>query len=361
MKYSIDGYSAENSSRREFKGGVSRKRPRRSYLLRFLLAVAIVTVSQFFLSGCMVTRADRLALRDSRTGILTGAEPRELGPANADAVVLLVHGYVGCGNNFATLPERLAEKGFRVKVILLPGHGTSPKDLKTFATKAEAAKRAEAKAGPAPAKVDPAAKTILPEDLLLGAVKDSIAELKRNHKRVYVAGHSMGGALSTIAVSEMGADGLVLVAPYFGVTHRWWYGLHVEQWSRLMSPVVPWVYKGKVFMQVNNRAVADKIVSYVWVPTESAVMLARIGEHAREIAVLEKIVCPVQLLHSVNDDAASPDRAKEALAKMRPKYQESIWYDRSNHHLLWDYDGDDATSQIVRFIGRLEAEHSGEK
>src|SRR5690606_21253255 len=81
------------------------------------------------LTGWLVDREDRRTPRDSETGIMLGAEPHDLGPEDATKAALFVHGIAGCGNNFREVPDRLAAEGWRVRVLLLPGHGTSPKDL----------------------------------------------------------------------------------------------------------------------------------------------------------------------------------------------------------------------------------------
>ena len=327
--YTIQGYGTENSSKRIFEGRISQRPPNRRrgryYWKQIAIVIAFLLVMQYFMTGCLVTRADNNALRNLETGILTGAESRTLGPKDAPSAVLLVHGFVGCGNNFAGLPEQLAQQGYFVRVMLLPGHGTSPRDLKS-----------------------------MDEGRMLSAIEGELAELRRNHRHVFLAGHSMGGALSTITASKIPVDGLVLVAPYFGVTHHWYYGLRVEQWSDLMAPIVPWVYKGKLFLQVNKLEAKDQIVSYTWVPTDAAVTLARIGRMASDPKTLEAITCPVLLLHSRNDVAASPEAADKAVSAMRAVPLEKIWYESSNHHLLWDYDGENATNAICRFIASTE-------
>jgi len=252
-------------------------------------------------------------------GILSGAAPRDLGPEDAECAVLLVHGYLGCGNNFGELPERLAETGCRVRVMLLPGHGTSPRDL---------------------------AKTTGSD--LLGAVLDEIDLLRPKHKRLVLVGHSMGGTLCTLAAAERDIDALVLAAPYFAVTGHWYYGLKPETWARLTAPVLPWLYKGSAMIQVNKPDDRDKIVSYKWVPASSVNMLISLARKANNPEVLQKVACPVIVIHSRKDEAACPITAKKAFQTMAAEEKKFVLLNRSNHIIFWDYEAEQAIEEVVK-------------
>ena len=269
----------------------------------------------------LVARSDARAPRDPETGLLEGAEPRDLGPKDAPGAVLLVHGFLGAGQNFGELPEALAEHGWRARAMLLPGHGTSPRDLET---------------------VD--------ADELVDAVFAEAQALANEHGNVVLIGHSMGGALCTLAAAQGHADGLVLVAPYFEVTHRWYYILPPEQWIRIGSPIVRWVYKGQMLIQVNRPEAKDKILSYEWAPTRAGRTLAELGERARASECLDRVTCPVLLLHSHGDEASSPEAAEKAWEGMASTDKRIAWFDRSNHHLFFDYDREEVVAEILTFL-----------
>ena len=152
------------------------------------------------LSDRLVARYVAQAPRDPSTGILLGAEPRDIRPARPRGAVLLVHGFNGSPNNFNDLPDRLAAAGWRVRAMLLPGHGTTPY----------------------------AFEQTTPDDLR-AAVTATLRELRREHDAVALLGHSMGGALAVLAAAEEPPDALLLVAPFFRVTHRWFHPLPVEK------------------------------------------------------------------------------------------------------------------------------------
>jgi esterase/lipase len=170
-----------------------------------------------------VKHDDKRAARHPDTGILVGAEPRDLNAASRKTV-LFVHGFSGTPNNFGDLPDRVAAAGWRARVMLLPGHGTSPFEF---------------------------AQTT--GDALQDAVLEELAQLRRDSERLVVLGHSMGGALATLAATENTVDGLILAAPFYAFTHRWYYLLPVERWVRLLYRAVPWVYSDPAKQTVKRR------------------------------------------------------------------------------------------------------------
>jgi carboxylesterase len=262
--------------------------------------------------------------RDSATDIFLGAEPRELGPENSPCAALFIHGFGGAGTDFADLPDRMAEKGWRVRIMLLPGHGTHPREM---------------------AKQTP--------ESLLEAVRAEVKTLREHHDKVILISHSMGGALSTIVASEMPVDGLVLGAPYFRVTYRWYYVLPPEIWGRITGPFIRWVYKGKLFMQVNREEAKEHIISYTWLPSSAVRTLTKLGKRARAPETLGKVNCPVLILHGRDDIAASPEAAQKALEAIASRDKRFVLLDRSNHHMYWDYDQEQVFEETLAFADKV--------
>ena len=298
----------------------------KQWIRRFIILVVaglVLQTSCALVTDRLVTSADRNAPRNPQTGIMLGAEAADLGPVDAPGVVLFVHGFVGAGNNFADLPERLATLGWRVRVMRLPGHGTSPRDM-----------------------LD------LTADKLLDAVRQELRTLQGRYGKVIVIGHSMGGTLSTLAVAEDGADGLVLGAPFFGVTSHWYYILEPETWTRLARPFLPWIYKGQIFLQVNRKEARPEIVSYAWIPHHGLMILYELGRRARDVATLAKITCPVLVIHARGDVAASIEADREAYDAMASTQKQAVWLTRSNHHIFWDYEREEVMHAVETFVGR---------
>lgn len=297
---------------------------------RLKAALSFVTVAVLLVVynvGCvhLARGYDAKQERDPETGLLIGAAPRDLGPESASTAILFVHGFVGAPNNFNDIPDQLAAEGYRVRVMLLPGHGTTPED---FAARSAAG--------------------------LIDAVAVEVNELKKEYERVIVCGHSMGGALTTITASTMELDGIVLAAPYYRVTYQWYYLLPVEFWNRLTMPVIRWVYKGDAFIRVAREEAKPEILSYRWIPAKASAILMDLGQQAYDEDTLAGITEPVLLLHGDLDFAASPNAAKNALDQMGSEKKTHIRLHDSDHHIFWDYDREVVYIEMLEFIRSVE-------
>lgn len=115
---------------------------------------------------------------------LTGA--RKIG-------VLLSHGFTGSPYSVRPWGEFLADQGYAVEVPLLPGHGTTWRDLNTHR---------------------------FPD--FYGTITESFDKLKRENDAVVVGGLSMGGTLVLRLALDRGDEiaGVVVANPVVG-THRW--------------------------------------------------------------------------------------------------------------------------------------------
>ncbi len=270
------------------------------------------------------------APRDPQTGIVLGAEPISLGDPAAGEACLLLHGFVGSRVDFAGLGERLAAQGFFVRMALAPGHGTSPQD---FATKSA--------------------------DEMLAGARAEYDELTERFDRVHLIGFSMGGSLATLLASEPESGApeadktgrLVLIAPYYGITYRWFYVLPPRIWTAAASPFIRYVRKGDRYVRVNKRESVESMYSYKYVPLHGARVLGELGRRALGEDVLARVTRPVLMLHSKGDEAASPAAARLAFARIGSAEKEVFWLpEHNNHHLLWDYDGDLTADRVVEFL-----------
>lgn len=266
---------------------------------------------------------DAAQLRNPKSGILAGAEPMDLGPPHAENVVLFVHGFIGAPNNFHELPQRVAQAGWRARVMLLPGHGTTPLDFEPLAP-----------------------------DTLIDAVRDEVRALRKTHRRVVLLGHSMGGALATLTAASEPLEGLILAAPYYAVTHRWFYGLHPEQWAALLQPWVRWVYADPGRQPVKRREVSAEILSYAWIPTRAILTAIQLAERASAAGLAEKISCPALLLHGESDAVTALDAAVALFERLDSKQKQTVLLKNSDHIIFWDYDREQVVEEVLRFLAQ---------
>jgi len=290
-------------------------------LFKAALVLTIIVGCYNALMSGFAARYDDRQPRDLLTDALLGAEEFELGDPNAGTAVILVHGFLGTSNNFNELPARLAAEGYRVRALRLPGHGTTPFDLKGIGYAEE-----------------------------LNYILSEVRRMKTRHQRVFLVGHSMGGALSTLAATSPEVDGLILAGPHFRVTHQWYYLLPVEVWNKLTGWAVRWVYKSNRFIQVDRPEAKPEIVSYRYIPSNAITLIDHFAALARDPDTLAMVTCPVFILHGANDRAASPTAARQAFTEFASQDKEFVLLERSNHHIFWDYDREQVYSEISRFL-----------
>lgn len=117
--------------------------------------------------------------------------------------LLLIHGLADTPFIFRDLADRLAARCVRVRAILLPGHGTRPGDLVTAES-----------------------------DQWFEAARAHANGLADQVDRLYVGGHSLGGAIATVlALEDPSVRGLVTFAPAWeldGLRDVLWLGTLAE-------------------------------------------------------------------------------------------------------------------------------------
>ncbi|MBE7558633.1 alpha/beta fold hydrolase [bacterium] len=259
--------------------------------------------------------------RNPETGVIVGAESKALGDPGSATAVLLLHGFIGSVGDFNQLGERLAAEGHFVRAPLLPGHGTRPQEL------------AEVTA-----------------DDLRKAARDEFDRLASDHECVFVVGFSMGGSLATLLAAERPVDRLVLIAPYYDVSHRWYYVLPPHVWNHLVGGMFDFLPKYRPFICVNRKEARGAWPTYGAVGSVSVRMIEELGRRARDPEILAKITMPVLHLHAARDRVSSPRAARKVIAQIPAATKEQVWYTRSNHILLWDYDADDVEKRVVEFL-----------
>ncbi|MCX8065734.1 MAG: lysophospholipase [Candidatus Hydrogenedentes bacterium] len=278
-----------------------------------------------FLFSRKVNKFESNRQRDPNTHILKGAEPLDLGNQASKIAILLIHGFAGCPNNFERLPYNLTETlNTRVKALLLPGHGTHPLDFEKIST-----------------------------DILLDAVIEEIIKLKKQHEKLIVLGHSMGGTLATLACVKTDFDGLILASPYYGITFNPKLIFPAEKWIRFLSPFVRWVFTPPSEQPILKKEVAENIISYHWIPVKAGLVAMELAERAKRDSILEKIVIPTLIIHSEIDSIACPKAVKEVYEKIGSKDKTLVWLKNSDHVIFWDYDKDIVQKSIEEFIKKF--------
>lgn len=303
---------------------------RQRRIVRIAAAMALLLFAAMFSYSCGVQRRMNREIlaadRDPMTGVVRGTEAITLRPEKGKELtpttcVLMIHGFMSARSDYADLPERLVERGFTVRLMRLPGHGTTPIELGNLAP-----------------------------GVLYSAVEREYMNLYDDYDRFYVVGFSMGGALATLLASRERVDRLVLLAPYYAVTHKWYYVLPAMAWSRLVGWAVPYMSRSEEFIKINDRSQIGKYFMYETLPMGGVHRLDGLGREASRPETLRKVRCPVLLIHSVGDEASSPEAARRAFDQFASPRKQSMWLKRSNHVILWDYEREEVKRRIEMFL-----------
>jgi len=251
-----------------------------------------------------------------------GAEPwsaRGDGP-RATVGVVVVHGFTANALSTRPLGQRLAAAGYSVEVPLLPGHGTSSRDL---------------------------ARTRYGD--WHGSAALAVETLARGCDQVIVVGHSMGG---TIAL-DLAAEGS---HPLAGVVTINALVLGRDELLARLAPylqhVLPFVPRDAAGMPTDDIAkpgVSEQ--SYRWVSARAAQSL--IEQLPRVRSGLAAITCPALVVTSVEDHTVDPRNGAAVVEGLGSSRIETVTCERSYHAPLLDYDATLVEDAVLDFVASV--------
>jgi len=260
--------------------------------------------------------------RDAATGIMCGGEPVCIERGRPRAALLL-HGWVGNPSEFGQLPAALDAAGWDVHAPLHPGHGTCPADLVGVR---------------APQVVD--------------AARAYYEDLRARYDSVALVGFSMGGTIATLLAADTAPDVLVLIAPFFGVTYRWYNILPGRAWNAILSPFVPFIVSPLPLVAVNRKEGRAGVLTYRAFPRDATRLLRDLRLMVLEGDAPACVTAPTLLVYAPGDIASAPKHVLAAYESISA-YKEIMACARSNHHILHDYDREEAIRTIVHSVNKV--------
>jgi len=182
---------------------------RKTVWLSGLLAALLLPMGACAVFNVRYRSWDR-GIERKEDGVAVFALPYTLG--EGDTALLLVHGFGDSPQVWSRLAPELAERGYTVRAMRLPGWGEPP-----------------------------AVKRTLTREQTFGAIESEIEALREAHEHVAVLAHSMGGALTLwLAVQDrLDTDGLVLYAPMFEISDERSPVLSTRQWFEAGDRILP--------------------------------------------------------------------------------------------------------------------------
>ena len=148
-------------------------------------------------------------------------------------------------------------------------------------------------------------------------------------------------------------DGIILGAPYYKVSYKWYYVLPVEAWIKITSPLVRWTYKSDGFIRVRRKEAKNQIISYRWISEKATRTLNYLGKSAFATETLNAITDPVLMLVATGDNAAAPKAARKAFNQMNSEDKTLVTLGNSDHHIYWDHDREEVYRNCLEFVARL--------
>ena len=243
--------------------------------------------------------------------ILPGAEPFD--HDGSDIGVLLCHGFTGTPQSLRPWGEYLADRGYSVRLPLLPGHGTTWQEMNRTRW----------------------------EDWY-ACVDAAFRELHEDCERVVVCGLSMGGALALQLAQGHGPriSGLVLVNP----------AVKFDDPRTLLLPVLKHVVGSLAGVGNDIKKAGMTELAYTRTPLKAA--------HSQLIAWqsvvrdLPEVTQPVLLLRSPQDHVVPASSSALTLSRISSLDVTEILLEDSYHVATIDNDAQRIFDESAKFIER---------
>ncbi len=236
----------------------------------------------------------------------------------AQTGIVVAHGFTGNPTTTRPVGEALAERGFCVEVVRLPGHGTNVRDM---------------------------ARTRYAD--WHHEVSQAAARLQSRCRGVVLVGLSMGGTIALDIAAEAGSKIAGVVAINSTVLDR--EGLLAKLAPRLET-VLPIVPAGAAGLAKNDIAKGGDENAYTWVP--AAAGNSFLAELPRIRRSLQTLRLPVLVAYSPQDHSVPPENSL-ALSRLVPGPVETLVLTRSYHVATLDWDFDLLVDRITRFADRV--------
>ena len=230
---------------------------------------------------------------------------------NKNVGVLLLHGFTGSPASMRPWAHFLHQRGFTVRVPLIPGHGTKWQDLN---------------------------KVKWPQ--WTQKAQSELDALASECGKLFIFGLSMGGGntLYTAAQNNSRLSGIVLVNPM----------IHIPEFAIKFVDIIK-------HLQAKRPSVGDDIKKpgvtewgYDALPTKGVAQLHRMLKTTRRL--LPSITTPLQLFHSVDDHILKVSNTEIVMNEIGSRDKTRIELANSYHVATLDFDAETIFENSLRFI-----------
>ncbi len=302
-----------------------------------LIALAIVT-GQLLLDGLHAAYVAVVASRWEATvqreanGVMAGCDAFDLAPAGdtiKETAVLLVHGINASPRHYDFVAPALAERGYAVRAMRLPGFG---EPLEVYS---------ESRA----------------EDWV-AAVSAELSTLRGEHANVGLVGHSLGGAVAigTLLEDPDAADFAVLLAPAVAVSDQRSPVFSTRTWHEFAQAA--WVFthtlSSPFAMDCHDTARHDHPGGVPFTPIAVVDSLFHLMD--RNLPAADRLTTPTVMIVSEADRVVSTSAAVAYFERIGAADKELIRLDDCGHELPLDNEWPALVEAIDQIATRITNE-----
>ena len=233
---------------------------------------------------------------------------------------MLVHGFTGSPASLRPLAELLAQRGFSVELVRLPGHGTHFRDMMNT-------------------RYDDWSRE----------VRQGLEGLRARCERVVALGLSMGGTLVLDVVSQARTLAACVVTINAPVLDREGILVKLAPFLEHVLPLVPASAAGLARNDIAKPGMNE--LAYAWVPAKAGNSLVR--EFSRIRAQLPHLTCPALVAYSPADHSVPPENSKAILRAIGSNDVTELVLERSYHVATLDYDLELIEERVTAFVDRV--------
>ncbi len=229
--------------------------------------------------------------------------------------VMLVHGLNGSKRDMQELNDLFYAQGMVTENILLPGHGSNVRDMLPLGW---------------------------PE--WAEAVRAELHTLKQRCDKVFLIGHSLGGALCLHAAAHEEVAGIVtMCAPI--TMHPLM--MPIIRLAKHVTPLLPTIREDVRDPQARRNYTRDV---YRWTPMAPVESMLRFLPHLR--TELAQITAPALVMTSTHDHVVPARDGREIYRLLGSQEKHLVTLHRSYHVIMKDHDRDEVFAKTVAFVQR---------
>ena len=236
----------------------------------------------------------------------------------SDHGILLIHGFTGSPSHMRKLADALAQRGYTVRTITLPGHASTEEEM---------------------ARAD--------WQQWLHAAKQASYDMMQEVRTFTVCGLSMGGLLALLVAQQMKADACIPISAPMAVQNR------LLPLAGLFSPFIRRIaWKGGTGR--HEELDADYDYGYSGFPTSKGADLYRLIRLARKN--LFNITCPILCIQSDADRTIWKGSMDAILEGVSSDVRQKLWLHGVPHACTSSRELPAIVDAVDKLMQRVEAE-----